>query len=79
MAGLEAIIDRMANVGNAAETAYAVLREAIVTNTLKPGTRLRADDLAKTAGRQQDPRARSAAQAPGRDCSSPCSPATCSP
>src|SRR4030081_2554089 len=47
MAELEAIIDKMANVGNAAETAYAVLRAAIVTNTLKPGTRLRAEDLAK--------------------------------
>ena len=41
MAAFEQLIDRFANVGNAAETAYAVLREAIVTNTLKPGTRLR--------------------------------------
>src|ERR1700722_4734271 len=55
MAGLEAIIDKMANVGNAAETAYAVLREAIVTNTLKPGTRLRADDLAKKLGVSKTP------------------------
>ena len=42
MPALDQLIDRFANVGNAAETAYAVLREAIVTNTLKPGTRLRA-------------------------------------
>jgi DNA-binding GntR family transcriptional regulator len=55
MAGLEAIIDKLANVGNAAETAYAVLREAIVTNTLKPGTRLRADDLAGQLGVSKTP------------------------
>jgi DNA-binding GntR family transcriptional regulator len=55
MAELEAIIDKMANVGNAAETAYAVLREAIVTNTLKPGTRLRADDLAGQLGVSKTP------------------------
>src|SRR5262249_10948849 len=52
---LEAIIERMANVGNAAETAYAVLREAIVTNTFKPGTRLRADDLAGKLGVSKTP------------------------
>jgi DNA-binding GntR family transcriptional regulator len=55
MAELEAIIDKMANVGNAAETAYAVLREAIVTNALKPGTRLRADDLAGQLGVSKTP------------------------
>jgi DNA-binding GntR family transcriptional regulator len=55
MSALEAIIDRMADVGNAAETAYAVLREAIVTNTLKPGTRLRADDLAGKLGVSKTP------------------------
>jgi DNA-binding GntR family transcriptional regulator len=55
MPTLEAIIDRMANVGNAAETAYAVLREAIVTNALKPGTRLRADDLAGKLGVSKTP------------------------
>ena len=55
MAGLDQLIDRFANVGNAAETAYAVLREAIVTNTLKPGTRLRADDLAKKLGVSKTP------------------------
>jgi len=32
-----------------------VLREAIVTNTLKPGTRLRADDLAKRLGVSKTP------------------------
>jgi DNA-binding GntR family transcriptional regulator len=55
MAALELLIDRFANVGNAAETAYAVLREAIVSNALKPGTRLRADDLAKKLGVSKTP------------------------
>ena len=55
MAPLEAIIERMADVGNAAETAYAVLREAILTNTLKPGARLRADDLAGMLGVSKTP------------------------
>jgi DNA-binding GntR family transcriptional regulator len=55
MAAFEQLIDRFANVGNAAETAYAVLREAIVTNTLKPGTRLRADELAKKLGVSKTP------------------------
>jgi DNA-binding GntR family transcriptional regulator len=55
MSALEVIIGRMSNVGNAAETAYAVLREAIVTNTLKPGTRLRADDLAEKLGVSKTP------------------------
>ncbi len=55
MAALDLLIDRFANVGNAAETAYAVLREAIVTNALKPGTRLRADDLAKKLGVSKTP------------------------
>src|SRR6202790_5335385 len=55
MTALDVLIDRFANVGNAAETAYAVLREAIVTNTLKPGTRLRADDLAKKLGVSKTP------------------------
>jgi len=53
--GFDQIVDRHANVGNAAETAYTVLREAIVTNTLKPGTRLRADDLAKRLGVSKTP------------------------
>src|SRR5260370_13950900 len=55
MAAFDLLIDRFANVGNAAETAYAVLREAIVTNALKPGTRLRADDLAKKLGVSKTP------------------------
>jgi len=55
MAALDQIIDRFANVGNAAETAYAVLREAIVSNALRPGTRLRADDLAKKLGVSKTP------------------------
>jgi DNA-binding GntR family transcriptional regulator len=55
MAAFDQLIDRFANVGNAAETAYAVLREAIVTNTLKPGTRLRADELAKKLGVSKTP------------------------
>jgi DNA-binding GntR family transcriptional regulator len=55
MAALDQLIDRFANVGNAAETAYAVLREAIVTNALKPGTRLRADELARKLGVSKTP------------------------
>src|SRR5580700_1435555 len=55
MAALDQLIDRFANVGNAAETAYAVLREAIVTNALKPGSRLRADELAKKLGVSKTP------------------------
>jgi DNA-binding GntR family transcriptional regulator len=44
---LSALINRYANGGTAAETAYAVLREAILSNILSPGARLRADELAK--------------------------------
>src|SRR5258708_21291917 len=55
MAAFHQLIDRFETVGNAAEPAYAVLREAIVTNTLKPGTRLRADDLAKRLGVSKTP------------------------
>jgi len=55
MAAFDLLIDRFANAGNAAETAYAVLREAIVTNALKPGTRLRADDLARKLGVSKTP------------------------
>jgi len=55
MSALEQIIDRFTNVGNAAETAYAVLREAIITNALKPGDRLRADELAKKLGVSKTP------------------------
>lgn len=42
-----ALIGRVGNEGTAAELAYAVLREAILSNILSPGTRLRADELAK--------------------------------
>src|SRR4029079_7339986 len=55
MSALEQIIDRFANVGNAAETAYAVLREAIITTALNPGDRLRADELAKKLGVSKTP------------------------
>jgi DNA-binding GntR family transcriptional regulator len=52
---LDQILEKVGKVGNAAETAYAVLREAIVTNALAPGTRLRADDLAKRLGVSKTP------------------------
>jgi DNA-binding GntR family transcriptional regulator len=55
MTALEQLIDRFADVGNAAETAYAVLREAIVSNVLKPGARLRADELARKLGVSKTP------------------------
>jgi DNA-binding GntR family transcriptional regulator len=55
MTVLDQLIDRFADVGNVADTAYAVLREAIVSNVLKPGTRLRADDLAKKLGVSKTP------------------------
>ncbi len=46
MTNLKALIGRYANAGTAAEMAYAVLREAILSNILSPGARLRADELA---------------------------------
>ncbi len=52
---LDEILEKFGKVGNAAETAYAVLREAIVTNALAPGTRLRADELAKQLGVSKTP------------------------
>jgi len=55
MPALKQIIDRHANAGNAADTAYVVLREAIVTNALKPGTRLRPDEIAKQLGVSKTP------------------------
>jgi DNA-binding GntR family transcriptional regulator len=55
MSSLEPLIDRHANAGTAAETAYAVLREAIMSNILSPGARLRADDLAKQLGVSKTP------------------------
>ena len=54
-AALDDLLEKFGKVGNAAETAYAVLREAIVTNALAPGTRLRADDLAKRLGVSKTP------------------------
>jgi DNA-binding GntR family transcriptional regulator len=47
MSDFKQIVDRFSNAGNAAETAYAVLREAILLNVFSAGERLRADDLAK--------------------------------
>lgn len=44
---LRSLISRYTNAGTAAEMAYAVLREAILSNLLAPGARLRADELAK--------------------------------
>jgi DNA-binding GntR family transcriptional regulator len=55
MRGFDEIIDRFSDAGNAAETAYAVLREAIVSNVMKPGSRLRADELAKRLGISKTP------------------------
>jgi DNA-binding GntR family transcriptional regulator len=55
MNSLDHIIEQLSGAGNAAETAYAVLREAIVTNALKPGTRLRAEELARKIGVSKTP------------------------
>src|SRR5215472_15353140 len=55
MSSLEQLIDRYANAGTAAETAYAVVREAILTNILTPGARLRADELARELGVSKTP------------------------
>jgi DNA-binding GntR family transcriptional regulator len=52
---LKALISRSENAGTAAEMAYAVLREAIVSNILSPGARLRADELAKELGVSKTP------------------------
>ncbi|HZP75944.1 MAG TPA: GntR family transcriptional regulator [Pseudolabrys sp.] len=49
------LIGRHANGGTAAETAYAVLREAILSNILSPGVRLRADEIAKKLGVSKTP------------------------
>jgi DNA-binding GntR family transcriptional regulator len=49
------LVDRFADSGTAAETAYAVLRQAILNNILVPGTRLRADELAKELGVSKTP------------------------
>jgi DNA-binding GntR family transcriptional regulator len=53
--GLAALAKRFANAGTAAEIAYEVLRGAILNNVLTPGTRLRADDLAKDLGVSKTP------------------------
>jgi DNA-binding GntR family transcriptional regulator len=55
MSNFGQLIDRYANAGTAAETAYAVLREAILNNILTPGARLRADELAKQLGVSKTP------------------------
>ena len=56
MAGqLEEILEKAGKNGTAAETAYVVLREAIVTHVLPPGTRLRADELAERLGVSKTP------------------------
>src|SRR5262245_15525886 len=52
---LDRFLENFGKAGNAADTAYAVLREAIVTNALAPGARLRADDLAKQLGVSKTP------------------------
>jgi DNA-binding GntR family transcriptional regulator len=55
MSDFRQLIDRHANAGTAAETAYVVLREAILNNILTPGARLRADALAKQLGVSKTP------------------------
>ena len=49
------LLDRFSNERTSAEMAYAVLREAILSNVLSPGARLRADDLAKELGVSRTP------------------------
>ena len=49
------LIGRHANGGTAAEMAYAVLREAVLSNILAPGVRLRADAIAKKLGVSKTP------------------------
>jgi len=53
--GLRTLIARYAHAGTAAERAYAILREAILSNVLAPGARLRADELAKQLGVSKTP------------------------
>jgi DNA-binding GntR family transcriptional regulator len=52
---LRPLIEGHANAGTAAELAYAVLREAILSNVLSPGARLRADEFAKQMGVSKTP------------------------
>jgi DNA-binding GntR family transcriptional regulator len=49
------LIGRHADGGTAAEMAYAVLREAVLSNILSPGVRLRADAIAKKLGVSKTP------------------------
>src|SRR5262249_47654437 len=49
------LVGRHANGGTAAEMAYAVLREAMLSNLLSPGARLRADEIAKQLGVSKTP------------------------
>ena len=49
------LIGRHANGGTAADMAYAVLREAVLSNLLSPGVRLRADEIAKELGVSKTP------------------------
>jgi DNA-binding GntR family transcriptional regulator len=49
------LIDRHPNGGTAADMAYAVLREAVLSNLLSPGARLRADEIAKELGVSKTP------------------------
>jgi DNA-binding GntR family transcriptional regulator len=53
--GLASLARRFDGDGTAAEIAYAVLREAILSNVLTPGTRLRADDVARELGVSKTP------------------------
>jgi DNA-binding GntR family transcriptional regulator len=55
MTTFDQIITRFSDTGNAAEKAYGVLRQAIITDVLVPGTRLLADDLAKKIGVSKTP------------------------
>jgi DNA-binding GntR family transcriptional regulator len=49
------LIGRHANSGTAAEMAYAVLREAVLSNLLSPGVRLLADEIAGKLGVSKTP------------------------
>jgi DNA-binding GntR family transcriptional regulator len=49
------LLSRFGHVGNAADVAHAVLRHSIVHNVLPPGTRFRAEDLARKFGMSRTP------------------------
>jgi DNA-binding GntR family transcriptional regulator len=53
--GFGDLIGRHASGGTAAEMAYAVLREAVLSNILSPGARLRADEIARKLGVSKTP------------------------